>query len=431
MNYSLIIFSILTLILLYYLYNTINKNIELFKNSEFEFNIDSFNQEFELLKETKKENIDEIYEGDVDTRFYRIPFKSNSLLIKDVTDEGVLKNFRYTENTNSFSDEISYNSIVKILNEILKLKEYNLDTNINQYTENNKYDIYKLIFQLLIDQINYNFLKLDLEIKEYKFDKRKFIYHSHNIIYNDIKNNKTDDNRILIFTIFIYRENKKNFYSLQIECEYNIVFKKIFFEKIDILGILEQDKISFDKYQNYEKKNCSMDNDEKSGLCFPNINPENKSLDEYEKSFKENKLKNYFNKKKTEEEEEKEYIKYKCFLKDGFNESICKSYSYDKQTYGVWDKPCNVNSECPFYKKNLNYENDRGGCINGYCEMPSNIERVGYKYYRKKKLPFCYNCNIKNCKGEDCYTCCEKQKDRQLYPNLKSPDYIFSNDNRN
>ena len=51
-----------------------------------------------------------------------------------------------------------------------------------------------------------------------------------------------------------------------------------------------------------------------------------------------------------------------------------------------------------------------------------------YKKYDKKSKPYCHNCNIKKCMGDDCYTCCDKQKSRKKYPNLKSPDYMFSND---
>ena len=59
--------------------------------------------------------------------------------------------------------------------------------------------------------------------------------------------------------------------------------------------------------------------------------------------------------------------------------------------------------------------------------MPINIERVGYKYYKNNTKPFCYKCNIPNCRAEECFTCCDEQKNREKYPDLKSPHYIFSN----
>ena len=60
--------------------------------------------------------------------------------------------------------------------------------------------------------------------------------------------------------------------------------------------------------------------------------------------------------------------------------------------------------------------------------MPLNIVKLGYKEYDKNVKPFCHNCDIKDCLGDDCFNCCDKQKDRKKYPYLKSPDYIFKND---
>ena len=147
-------------------------------------------------------------------------------------------------------------------------------------------------------------------------------------------------------------------------------------------------------------------------------------------NLNKNELQKFYQAKQEEVKKEKEYRKHKCFLKKGFNESTCKSFSFNKKTFGVWDKPCVNNQECPFYKANKNYSNRRGGCINGYCEMPKNIKRVGYKYYDTKNKPFCHNCKNKDCLGEECFTCCEEQYDRKKYPFLKSADFVFENDNR-
>ena len=47
------------------------------------------------------------------------------------------------------------------------------------------------------------------------------------------------------------------------------------------------------------------------------------------------------------------------------------------------------------------------------------------------KKPFCHNCDKKGCLGDDCFTCCREQEmNRDKYPNLKSGDYMFLNDNR-
>ena len=115
-----------------------------------------------------------------------------------------------------------------------------------------------------------------------------------------------------------------------------------------------------------------------------------------------------------------------CLGKYANNKYICKS-KYDNLGRfvgaGIWDKKCTSNEDCPFYKKNKNYENDRGGCIDGFCELPLNMELVGFKNYEKNKNPYCHNC-----KDPSEYECCEDQNDRTEYPNLKSPDYMFEND---
>ena len=84
-------------------------------------------------------------------------------------------------------------------------------------------------------------------------------------------------------------------------------------------------------------------------------------------------------------------------------------------------------------KLNINYPNNRGGCTNGYCEMPINLNSFGYKQFNENMVDniICYNCkNTNGCRGLNCNKCCEEQKDKVLYPNLKSPDYAFDNDNQ-
>lgn len=97
------------------------------------------------------------------------------------------------------------------------------------------------------------------------------------------------------------------------------------------------------------------------------------------------------------------------------NKYLCNSkYDYNgelKTYYTKWDKKCVNNEECPFYKKNVNYPNNRGGCNNGICELPLGTKPTGFKTYESD--PFCYNCDPTDEK------CCEKQV---------NPDYAFEND---
>ena len=104
------------------------------------------------------------------------------------------------------------------------------------------------------------------------------------------------------------------------------------------------------------------------------ISSSKKSLEEFEKEFNETRVTEFLNERDYQTKKGIDDSKYRCFFKKGFSENTCKAYSFDNKTVGLWDKPCNNNNECPFYKKNKNYINNRGGCVNGYCEMPKNIK---------------------------------------------------------
>ena len=62
------------------------------------------------------------------------------------------------------------------------------------------------------------------------------------------------------------------------------------------------------------------------------------------------------------------------------------------------------------------------------------MKNIGYHYYsyNPNYNPLCYNCKEKNKKYNILSTtvdeCCNKQFDKKKYPNLKTPDYSFSDD---
>ena len=100
------------------------------------------------------------------------------------------------------------------------------------------------------------------------------------------------------------------------------------------------------------------------------------------------------------------------------NKFECDSYykidGTPKQYYSLWDKRCETDSECPYYKSNSNYINNRGGCIkSGFCEFPVGVKRLGFTKYTDVNLnaPLCYNC-----------------KDDDNGGDIKKPDYVFEND---
>lgn len=361
--------------------------------------------------------------------YKRVPLPNKSLLLEEDMDEGILKNYRINPDMNTYSQEIFYEDMNKIVNTILFAGSFDLVYGeILDLKGNLKKDkIHKLICNNLVFVINNSFKMYKLNHKNNKFDKRQYKLLDYKILNDSEIKDLSIDNRNLIFNIKVFKNDKDFHYTLQVSCNYNFITKKVTYLNIDIIGITDQEKIKFANASDLIDENCRVDKKYNGEVktCFRDELNNNKSLQEFEKEFQELDVKEFMDKKKKEELKHNDYIKYKCFLKKGFNDSTCKAYDSIKGTIGVYDKPCNVNDDCPFYKKNKNYENARGGCINGYCEMPVNIERVGYKNYRMANKPFCYGCNRSNCLGEECFDCCEEQKND---PNLNSPDYMFSND---
>jgi hypothetical protein len=109
---------------------------------------------------------------------------------------------------------------------------------------------------------------------------------------------------------------------------------------------------------------------------------------------------------------------------------------------GIWDTPAQADSECPFYRANQNYNNRRGGImredgesttVEGRCEMPLGVKRIGYKYYSDDPAhrPWCYNCKVGVDGQPGSYgPCCEEQEKAITagYSPLVTPDYVFEGD---
>jgi hypothetical protein len=124
--------------------------------------------------------------------------------------------------------------------------------------------------------------------------------------------------------------------------------------------------------------------------------------------------------------------KYGCYGNSKItNKFECDSlYTYDgniKSYYSLWDKKCSIDEECPYYKANKKYPNTRGGCINGSCEFPVGVKRLGFKKYSDDKLnsPLCYECS-----DTTDYNCCAKLRGDGdgNDGNDKNSDYVFEND---
>ena len=116
-------------------------------------------------------------------------------------------------------------------------------------------------------------------------------------------------------------------------------------------------------------------------------------------------------------------------------QEYCES-KYDwygrKKNYGIFDKPCTKNEDCPFYKHNKNYNNSFGGCLSdGKCELPTNMKNLGYHFNVPLDIykPLCYNCNETTLLPlTKLDMCCDEQYDKSKYPFLNGPDYAFDSD---
>lgn len=54
--------------------------------------------------------------------------------------------------------------------------------------------------------------------------------------------------------------------------------------------------------------------------------------------------------------------------------SVCKADG------GLWDAPCTSDDQCPYFQKNTEYPNYRGGCLDsGWCEMPLGVTQPSYR----------------------------------------------------
>ena len=88
-----------------------------------------------------------------------------------------------------------------------------------------------------------------------------------------------------------------------------------------------------------------------------------------------------------------------------------------------WSYPCTRDRECAYYKRNKNYKNEYGKCVNNYCEIPLGVKSIGYNtkssVLRKDNIndALCYNCSTPDAR------CCADQ-----LRNNKDPDYAFKND---
>ena len=107
------------------------------------------------------------------------------------------------------------------------------------------------------------------------------------------------------------------------------------------------------------------------------------------------------------------------------NKLFCESYHPEIDQVGLWDAPCQVDTDCPFYKANKNYDNEHGKCDkgSGFCEMPLGVTPYGYTNFGKGGEPICY----RDSNGTE--KCAEQwAKIKENVVKYETPDYIFLED---
>ena len=420
MNYLL--FLTVIVVLLFYIYYGIIKNEPFicFKGQLIHYTNDNnynSNKDAGIMNDYDKNiSFEKIEYENLENRI--IANKQETLSNTEIYDQ-ITSNLEYDNKKKSIDNysiqkkELSIIQIDAILNIVLLKNRYVEKKKLFLYDEsidNNKYSFY-LIKTFLLKNIS--------ETADSSIFKNKYIYSTNFKIINDqIVSYKTDYfNNFEEYEIqmIIYRDNKDINYTIYVNILFDNYNIQYYIKKIFIIGVNIKEKIVFQNL--FDNKNTDY---EKSNWKSKNISNNDIKI----KEFLEN---NKYIRNKYKEED-----RGFCFFKRNVNNKIlCESV--DENGTGVWDKSCNYDEDCPYFKRNQNYPNSRGGCINGYCEMPINLKRFGYKQINDSKINdiICYNCkkdNTKSCIGLNCNKCCEEQKDKTKYPNLDGPDYAFNKD---
>jgi len=392
---------------------------------------------------------------------YQIPIPANQLNDTQLNnlDTDILRNVRVLANF-SKTDELDFYQMYTVIklfkNNIYNFnylssqpKTYVLSTekNLNINTgaiQNVNLELFTRIKLEIISSFN----KLILDNKLYTN------YHPYTffkIINSNLISYKNGDIDNYVFTLKIGREVKYQQFILY----FDIAVKQtnnnytIIINKCEVLGIPIPNDIKF-----HENKKTTTNPDQVQDTSNLDIDvmpvSDSKMFDKIETKFIDpievsDMSPNYFNNdslaSKIEDKikqiaEDVYYNSHKCFaLVNGKSQELsqykwkefCESYHPEVLQNGIWDAPCQVNTDCPFYRANKNYPNDFGKCDKntGKCEMPQGVIPLGFTKYAKQE-PDCYNCGLDSISNK----CCGIQANdiQKGIAKYKSPDYIFSND---
>ncbi len=397
---------------------------------------DDYQVEANLLEQFVNDNSED--DNLLDDIYQRVPsYNKDETSVDSIKDTSILRNARIrpiqkkvsilddTPDILSNYKELDYSQMNKIIENILdssdKKNKKQLDE-VNKYkewidsdikTDKKELDILAHYLNAIVNRevINSEFIS---PYHEYEFYKVNNVYL--------VKKMKTEDNKYTryIINLFLKREYKTHYFAMnadlvtknQLDLSNSLVIRKLKLIGLPVSKILEGQLTPYQPVLEQQLKRDIL-------------------------LLTEEQEKEYIEDRKVERELEN---KYKCFHPRGrFGEleryksrQYCTSYHPEVDGVGVWDKPCEEDSECPYYKANLNYSNEFGGCKEGKCEMPLGVDRVGYKKIQKPNTPMCYNCQDKSQIGLNKHKCCHQQLNviNSETSNLKSADYMFYNDSK-
>jgi hypothetical protein len=380
---------------------------------------------YSLLKERRKDDSEEIYNSAVSS-------ESNQLI--------------HEQNNNLYQEEYDKEQLIDPLTN--KKTEYQYEVNFGYYKLNektwvNRWDKYnpsiKVDFPYIespikdINMLNQYFLKKCNDNQRFlltnkllvQFGVIPFQIYKYKILHIKYLSNKLP---IYVIKVMLFRETY--LYSTSFSYIGYVENNQSYIVDVKFIGRNSNDDILLPNHYNSTLINQQIINKNYDNMS--EINKNQDSIVSISKKQKEDyKIKN----------------QYACFnmnfdtklnnnaILPYFARDTCES-NYDpygkQKEIGVYDSPCKKNEDCPFYKSNQNYPNEFGKCLEtGYCELPVNMERIGYKYFKNKKdyKPLCYNCDSKELRiGTSLNDCCSKQYNKEQYPFLKSPDYAFQDD---
>jgi len=402
------------------------RNVRVLKNFSLTDEL-SFSQMYNLLKQMR----DKTYQ------FKYISSKDNSKKFQVMKSERVIE-----INTNAINKtdlDLFYRLKLELISAFNSLVIRN-----GYYIPYHKYQFFKIINNNLISNKNGNYVFTMTIAREFKF-QQFVLYWDVNILETEkdlyiVKINKIELIGIPIPKTIQFHENKKT----------EILNK----DNIDLYQLLndnykeEKDKKDMlDIFKDQVKDSATFDVQPiGDGKMFQS--PATKFIDVNETSdmspnlFDANSLNADIENKIMNLARDKQFQHHRCFgLINGVSKELveyndnpifCKSYHPEISQVGIWDAPCQVNTDCPFYQANKNYPNEFGKCIKetGKCEMPLGIIPIGFTRYGKLE-PQCYNCD-ENSKDN---RCCSTQiissignEGGTATSKLKSPDYIFLGD---